>query len=250
MWVNRIRLAAARVGVLLFVAQILFACASPSAPALSGEGTGLKTPAAAAAPTSAPGSSPTSAVVKPTVTLDVTPPPTAITLPATPGADAYPLRALPTPPGTAYPLYAPTPSGVAYPSPAPPGTAVAYPSVGPTRTTVTTEVAAFTVNQIAATAIASAAGEQCLASGPVPAKGFIGNPDRGKMLFVDRGCSACHGDQAQGLVGPKLAGTILSFGEVIQQLRQPRGVMQRYLPRDQSDADECDVYQYVKNLKS
>jgi mono/diheme cytochrome c family protein len=107
----------------------------------------------------------------------------------------------------------------------------------------------LTVPQIAATAVAQAAGEECVASGPKPAKGFIGNPTRGQSLFVQRGCSACHGDHAQGLVGPKLAGTTLSFAAVIQQLREPRGVMQRYLPKDQSDADECDVYIYVKSLK-
>jgi len=51
------------------------------------------------------------------------------------------------------------------------------------------------------------------------------------------------------LVGPKLAGTTLSFEAVLHQLRVPRGVMQRYLPSDQSDADECNVYIYVKGLK-
>ncbi len=107
----------------------------------------------------------------------------------------------------------------------------------------------MTANQIAATAIANAQGEECVATGPKPAKGFIGDPVQGKVLFVDRGCSACHGDQAQGNIGPRLAGTTLSFGAVIQQLRQPRGVMQRYLPADQSDADECNVYIYVKGLK-
>jgi mono/diheme cytochrome c family protein len=109
--------------------------------------------------------------------------------------------------------------------------------------------AALTVQQIAATAVAAAAGEECVASGPKPAKGFVGDPVRGRTLFIQRGCSTCHGDQAQGLVGPKLAGTTLSFAAVIQQLREPRGVMQRYLPKDQSDADECDVYIYVKSLK-
>lgn len=70
------------------------------------------------------------------------------------------------------------------------------------------------------------------------------------MLYSQRGCINCHGEQAQGNVGPKLAGTTLTFDAVIHQLREPRGVMQRYLPKDQSDADECDVYIYVKNLKS
>jgi mono/diheme cytochrome c family protein len=107
----------------------------------------------------------------------------------------------------------------------------------------------LTPDQIAATAIANAAGAECVAAAPQPAKGFIGNPSRGKALYASRGCSACHGDLAQGSIGPKLAGTTLSFTAVIQQLRTPRGIMQRYLPADQSDAEECDVYIYVKTLK-
>ncbi|HLH72339.1 MAG TPA: cytochrome c [Chloroflexota bacterium] len=107
----------------------------------------------------------------------------------------------------------------------------------------------LTADQIAATAVADAAGEECVSAPPKPAKGFIGDPARGKVLFSQRGCSACHGDRAQGDVGPRLAGTTLTFQQVIHQLREPRGVMQRYLPKDQSDADECDVYIYVKGLK-
>lgn len=107
----------------------------------------------------------------------------------------------------------------------------------------------LTVKDIAATAVAESVGEQCVASGPKPTRGFIGDPVRGKMLYSERGCSACHGDRAQGNVGPKLAGTTLPFSAVIKQLREPSGVMTRYLPSDQSDADECDVLIYVQSLK-
>ncbi len=107
----------------------------------------------------------------------------------------------------------------------------------------------LTPDQIAATAVAESIGEQCVSAPPKPLKGFVGDPARGKVLFTQRGCAACHGDQAQGGVGPKLAGTTLPFDAVLHQLRQPRGVMQRYLPADQSDADECDVYLYVKSLR-
>ena len=127
---------------------------------------------------------------------------------------------------------------------------VTQPTPAPaTATPIPATAAPLTASQIAATAIANAAGEECVPAPPQPGKGFIGNPVRGKVLFTDRGCSACHGDRAQGNVGPKLAGTSLLFSAVIQQLRSPRGVMQRYLPADQSDADECDVYTYVRSLK-
>ena len=128
--------------------------------------------------------------------------------------------------------------------------AVVVPTPVPASATrVPPTTAPLTASQIAATAIANAVGEECVAGPPQPAIGFIGNPIRGKALFSDRGCSACHGAQAQGNIGPKLAGTTLTFAAVIQQLRSPRGVMQRYLPADQSDADECDVYTYVRSLK-
>jgi len=154
-----------------------------------------------------------------------------------------------SPPATETPAIAtstPVPPTVVAPtvSPVPP-TSTAIPA-----TATPTSAVKLTADQIAATAVAESIGEQCVATPPKPAKGFIGDPVRGKVLFVQRGCSACHGAQAQGDVGPKLAGTTLSFEAVLHQLREPRGVMQRYLPSDQSDADECDVYIYVKSLKS
>jgi mono/diheme cytochrome c family protein len=127
-------------------------------------------------------------------------------------------------------------------------TATAVPTSPPPSPTATAAHASLSVADIAATAVADAAGEECVAAPPKPAKGFIGDPVAGRQLFVERGCSACHGDQAQGLVGPKIAGTTLPFQAVIHQLREPRGVMQRYLPADQSDADECNVYIYLKTL--
>lgn len=164
------------------------------------------------------------------------PPTPSVTVPTVTSAATMAMSAGITP-TVRLPTLAPTPTAPE-PTPTPlPPTATATASVK------------LTVDQIAATAVAESIGEQCVASPPKPAKGFIGDPARGKMLYVERGCSACHGDHAQGDVGPKLAGTTLSFEAVIHQLREPRGVMQRYLPADQSDADECDVYLYVKSLK-
>lgn len=252
----------ARMGVILIFTQIVLACATPPTPVPA------PTSAAAAAPTNTPAPTAAAPVVPPTATSVVASPSSgAIASPATPAGAAYPSPQTPaTPqPGSPYPSPqtpatpqpgSPYPSPVATteraPSPTSTAVAIATPThpAAPTATATPAAAVALTVNQVAATAIAAAAGEECVASPPKPAKGFIGDPVRGRMLFVDRGCSACHGDQAQGLVGPKLAGTTLTFSAVIQQLRQPRGVMQRYLPKDQSDADECDVYQYLRNLKS
>jgi mono/diheme cytochrome c family protein len=213
----------------VLLCQVILACSAPAAPTPPSAPTAAPTNAVAIAPTSPPPSA-TPPSPLPTATTAPIPPtnttyPSPQTQPSTPASSPYPSPVGPT--STPYP--APNaPTSTAYPAPA---------------------AAALTVPQIAVTAIAAAAGEECVASGPKPAKGFVGDPTRGRALFVQRGCSTCHGDQAQGLVGPKIAGTTLAFGAVIQQLREPRGVMQRYLPKDQSDADECDVYTYVKGLK-
>lgn len=236
---SRFLYATARGGFVILFVTFLVGCAANSA-SRSPNVTALATvPTAVSIPTSVP-----SATAGLTATAAFTPRPTVL-----PTASPVPTTALPT--STSMPTLPPSPT--ALPSQIPTATATPKPvSVSLSRPTVTSVSATpvtLTVPQIAATAVAAAAGEECVASGPKPAKGFIGDPARGKVLFSERGCSSCHGDHAQGGVGPQLAGTTLSFQAVIHQLREPRGVMQRYLPKDQSDADECDVYIYVKGLK-
>jgi mono/diheme cytochrome c family protein len=194
----------------------------------------------------------------------LSPPPTPVAQPPTSlpptAATATSLVATPVPASTTAATAPPTstdvpsstsvPATIAPTDTLPPATAtIAPPTLVPATATSAPAPGPLAPSQVAATAIANAAGEECVSAPPQPAKGFIGNPTRGKALFSDRGCSACHGDLAQGNIGPKLAGTTLPFSAVIQQLRSPRGTMQRYLPADQSDADECDVYSYVKSLK-
>ncbi len=199
----------------VLVVVVACASASPPSPTATARSTATEIPRSTAAAIP----SPTPAL--PTVT------PTSVTISPTPSAEI----------GTATPTVVP--------ATVPRSTALSTTVPTPTPTPASN----LTADQIAATAVAASVGEQCVAAPPKPVKGFIGDPARGKILFSQRGCAACHGDQAQGDIGPKLAGTTLPFDAVLHQLRQPRGVMQRYLPADQSDADECDVYIYVKSLK-
>lgn len=84
---------------------------------------------------------------------------------------------------------------------------------------------------------------------PTPtAAPVAGNPARGAVLFQQKGCASCHGDQAQGLACPRLAGTTLSFAEVLQQVRRPRNIMPPYRPEDITDAEVGDVYAYLRSL--
>ena len=75
-----------------------------------------------------------------------------------------------------------------------------------------------------------------------------GDPSHGRVLFEQKGCVLCHGDRGEGLVGPRIAGTKLSFAEVLKQVRNPRGVMQQYQPADLSDEEVRDIYAYLRTL--
>jgi mono/diheme cytochrome c family protein len=70
----------------------------------------------------------------------------------------------------------------------------------------------------------------------------------GRALFVSNGCSACHGDQAQGNIGPPIAGTGLTFAEVLHQVRQPKGQMPPFSPQQVSDAQVQQIYAYLESL--
>ncbi len=45
------------------------------------------------------------------------------------------------------------------------------------------------------------------------------DPVVGQQIWVQKPCSGCHGTQAEGGIGPMLAGTALSFDEVLLQVR-------------------------------
>ena len=76
-----------------------------------------------------------------------------------------------------------------------------------------------------------------------------GDAARGKALFVQDGCYACHGTAGHGEpYGPKLAPNPLPFNVVLGQLRQPRSVMPRYAPQFVSDQDVADIYAYLASV--
>jgi mono/diheme cytochrome c family protein len=73
-----------------------------------------------------------------------------------------------------------------------------------------------------------------------------GDPARGKALFVQDGCYACHGTAGHGEpYGPKLAPNPMPFEAVMGQLRHPRANMPRYAPQFVSDQDVADIYAYL-----
>jgi len=71
---------------------------------------------------------------------------------------------------------------------------------------------------------------------------------RGRQLFVGKGCAGCHGANAAGNFGPKLAGTTLTLQQVLQQIRSPRSEMPAFPPSQLSDEEASFIYAYFKSL--
>ena len=77
-----------------------------------------------------------------------------------------------------------------------------------------------------------------------------GNIDKGKQAFTANGCNGCHGDEAEGGMGPQLASTAKSFPEFLAVVRKPKGVMPAFNAATLSDAQVADLYAFVKSLGS
>ncbi|MGI8914785.1 MAG: c-type cytochrome, partial [Chloroflexota bacterium] len=65
---------------------------------------------------------------------------------------------------------------------------------------------------------------------------------------MSNGCVACHGNNGEGKIGPKIAGTGLTFAEVLHQVRQPRGQMPPFSAQQVSDAQVQQIYDYLESL--
>lgn len=71
---------------------------------------------------------------------------------------------------------------------------------------------------------------------------------RGGELYASLECSRCHGANAEGDLGPRLAGTDLSFDAVLAQARQPIGIMPAFPEGRLSEDDLRDIYAWVTSL--
>src|SRR6478672_7322012 len=78
------------------------------------------------------------------------------------------------------------------------------------------------------------------ASGPVT----LGDATRGKVVFEQK-CAPCHGKQAEGKVGPRLAGTSLTVEQARAQIDNGGGIMPAKLV---TGGAEADVLAYLKTI--
>ncbi|OGO40750.1 MAG: hypothetical protein A2Z04_09020 [Chloroflexi bacterium RBG_16_57_9] len=69
----------------------------------------------------------------------------------------------------------------------------------------------------------------------------------GEALFRYLGCIGCHGEQAEGKVGPRLAGTQLSLEAVRAQVRKPREKMPPFGPERVSNEEVAQIYAFLQN---
>ena len=72
----------------------------------------------------------------------------------------------------------------------------------------------------------------------------LGDVKHGRVVYVQK-CAPCHGMQAQGKVGPRLAGVHLTVEAAKAQIDSGSGIMPAGLV---SGADEADVLAYLQTL--
>jgi mono/diheme cytochrome c family protein len=70
----------------------------------------------------------------------------------------------------------------------------------------------------------------------------------GAALWPTLPCQGCHGDVAQGGRGPRLAGTGLSFDQVLLMVRSGKGIMPAFTPEQVSDDQLRGVYAWLESL--
>ncbi len=103
-----------------------------------------------------------------------------------------------------------------------------------------------TITLLASCGTGAAPGPTATPEPPTPTS--VGEPaaDEGHDLYVAAGCVACHGDNAEGGVGPALAGHTRE--QVFAQVRNPRGAMPAFSEEQVSNEDLEKISAYIVGL--
>jgi mono/diheme cytochrome c family protein len=87
----------------------------------------------------------------------------------------------------------------------------------------------------------------CGGGGGGAAPAAQGDATAGAQAWASKPCAGCHGANAEGGVGPKLAGTSLPFDTVKNAVRNGRGGEMPKFSADQvSDTDIANIYAWLK----
>ena len=74
-----------------------------------------------------------------------------------------------------------------------------------------------------------------------------GDAKAGSQAWAAKSCAGCHGANAEGNVGPKLAGTSLPSDTVKNTVRNGKGAAMPKFSADQvSDTDIANIYAWLK----
>ncbi|MFN2241848.1 MAG: c-type cytochrome [Anaerolineae bacterium] len=74
------------------------------------------------------------------------------------------------------------------------------------------------------------------------------DPAVGAQLWAEKPCGGCHGAQAMGDIGPRLAGTVLAFDEVLLRVRAGKGDMPAFSEAEVSDLELRHIYAWLESL--
>jgi len=80
----------------------------------------------------------------------------------------------------------------------------------------------------------------------VPVKG---DPTEGAKIWPTLRCARCHGPNAEGKSGPQLAGTGLTFEQVLLQVRAGADPMPAFTPAEVSDAQVRHIHAWLQSIK-
>ncbi|MFN2220687.1 MAG: c-type cytochrome, partial [Anaerolineae bacterium] len=85
---------------------------------------------------------------------------------------------------------------------------------------------------------------------PSPEASLPQEPDPvvGAQLWAQKPCSGCHGAQAMGDIGPRLAGTVLQFDEVLLRVRAGKGDMPAFSETEVSDLELQHIYAWLESI--
>jgi mono/diheme cytochrome c family protein len=74
------------------------------------------------------------------------------------------------------------------------------------------------------------------------------DPALGAQIWAEKPCSGCHGAQAEGGIGPRLAGTGLTLDEVLLQVRTGAAPMPAFSEGEISDLEVQHIYAWLQTL--
>jgi len=79
-----------------------------------------------------------------------------------------------------------------------------------------------------------------------PAKG---DPAEGAKIWPTKRCIECHGANAEGVTGPQLAGTGLTYDQVLLQVRTGADPMPAFSPAQVNDQEVRHIHAWLQSLK-